>query len=177
LRQIRLPHFTEKTRKHASRLADSFLSNPTRESTLASLDQLVAESFGLNPNHVRAIAAMLAESNARSLPRSVETIKVVDSNPDVTTQSRYQPVKLARYDLAPRTADLRRSVTFADNKARQSTAGTSTHRAFCNFGGGTAQGLGTTTDVFVLDPFTGCGTTNLTCRQNVVPSIGLELSP
>ena len=29
----------------------------------------------------------------------------------------------------------------------------------------------------ILDPFAGCGTTNLTCKLNKIPSVGIELNP
>jgi len=183
LRRVRLPNLTGTARSHAENLAGAFRENPADNSILGELDALVADSFGLSKDHLRAVHAFLRDCHARSLPsheearRSQRASDEDSSSPDPT--NLYQPVVLDQYaSLHRERSDLRKMVTFVPNKE------TPIHRWFKytqGFGAKLVEflldDLGASTGSYVLDPFAGCGTTNIVCLQKGIPSVGIELSP
>jgi DNA modification methylase len=94
-------------------------------------------------------------------------------------KNRYEPVRLDQYlPLHRERFDLRQSVTFVPNKDQP------VHRWYRYTQGFSANlveklidELGLGHEDVVLDPFAGCGTTPLVCRQRGISSLGVEISP
>jgi len=181
LRRLRLPNLSTKDRDEARKVGRKFIDAPTDLQLLSRLDDVVAKAFGLKDIHREAILTLLKDEHLKS----VSTRDITSNSEDKTClnphseASRFMPVCLSQYDNLHRDRpDLRSAVTFVPNKT------TPIHRWY-KYNQGFAMDLVVAllhdldvskTDV-VLDPFAGSGTTCLTCRQNGIPSIGIEISP
>lgn len=180
LRRVRLPSLTEDQKQEAVRLAGALEGNPNDPVAWECLDGLVARAFRLKDEHRSAISEFLVDCHKRSLPRAATlpggTTLQVDSP---CGRSRYEPVRLDRYEPLHRDrADLRSAVTFVPNKTAP------VHRWYRYNQGFSSElvlslldELGIGKQTVVLDPFVGCGTTSLVCRERGIPSVGIEISP
>ncbi len=167
---VRVPRLEEAAQRAALTLARKLLVDSNNESALEQLDRLVADSFGLTSSQRTAITKELERSHVRSMPRNSK---------ETNDLSRYEPVRLERFVPLHRDQyELAKLVTFVENK------NTPIHRWY-RFTQGYSSKLVTSIvrdlslagqDV-VLDPFLGCGTTSLTCRQLGIQSIGFDVSP
>jgi len=179
LMRIRLPQLNNEHLAIAMKQALKLYARPDDIGRLGDLDKTISSAFGLSEKQRIIIAKYLADCHNRSLGRSrskeTETIfsdSVVDSN-------LYEPVRLDEYTHLHRDRhDLNKAVTFVTNKSAP------IHRWYKYTQGYSAllveallNELAVTPKQCVLDPFTGCGTTNLVCLQHGIRSIGLDISP
>ena len=181
LRRIRLPDFTASDRTKAAIAADHFLEEPSRPELLQRLDDLVADAFGLNSGQRGAIMSQLQDAHGRSLPlefRASTTPRVQQPTPEGGLLS-YEPVRLSQFNSLHRERpELRRSVTFVPNKTIPVHRWYKYTQAFsAEMVLALIKELAVTNEDRVLDPFAGCGTTGLVCRQLGIPSTNLDISP
>lgn len=181
LRRVRLPLINEDLRREALKVRPD-PSCKRRPYGLERLDALVARAFGLSEKQRGVIEDYLEDCHTRSLSER-DRQKVA---PDRTSFSPsreealdYEPVRLPQYDrLHCERYDLQRSVTFVPNKTEP------IHRWYKYtqaYSAGLVRSLLGELEAreahLVMDPFAGCGTTGLVCRQEGIPSFGVEVSP
>ena len=181
LRRVRLPAFSRDVHQEAVRIANNFYHDPGDALLLANLDDIVANAFSLSASHRDAIASILKDAHLHSIISPNDT-KPEDSSilrTPLPLLSRFEPVRLEQYNALHRDRpEFRNAVTFVPNKTEP------IHRWYKYTQGFSAdlvisllKELKVSMEDPVLDPFVGCGTTCLTCRQRGIPSIGLEVSP
>ena len=177
--RTRLPLFDKESKSKAIKFSELFYSNFNIK-YLNELDNIVASSFGLKSKHREMITTFLRDCHKRSIPNGAESRlkpkKVVASK---EARSKFEPVILKRYEkYHVERLDLKQLVTFRQNKNEpihswyQFTQGFSSKLVNILI-----EELGVTTDDLVLDPFAGCGTTLLACKQKGINSKGIEISP
>jgi DNA modification methylase/methylase of polypeptide subunit release factors len=178
--RIRLPNLVGNALKQALKHSTALEATPGNEVALKRLDDVISEEFGLAKTHREIIAAHLADSHKRSLKTTGEKQQEdSDETSDAILNGRYEPVRLDKYmPLHRERADLRQFVTFVPNKVIP------IHRWYRYTQGFSApivekliEELGLGPEDVVLDPFAGCGTTPLVCRQHGIPAVALEISP
>jgi hypothetical protein len=183
LRRVRLPNLSRDDRQEALRLAAKLHNTDveqTRRECLRSLDELVSRSFGLSSGQNKFVRAFLADCHRRSIKSTEDSVQ---ATPPASAQdekaTQFEPVKLSRFNRLHRErSDLRRDVTFKDNKKLP------IHRWYPytqGFSGALVetllQELGVSTSEVVLDPFAGSGTTSLVCSRRGVASTSVDISP
>lgn len=187
INRVKLPSFSARQRSAALELAVKLNNAPDDKELMNSLDSLVANAFDLLDTERTAIGQYLHENYVRSLPNYMDTFsemssrQIYDSVHQLSNPSleKYEPVRLEQYDVLHRDRrDLHGAVTFVPNKKLP------IHRWYPYTQGFSAslvtellEGFGASKKSVVLDPFTGCGTTNVVCRLSGITSIGLEISP
>lgn len=182
LQSTHLPSLSGRERTRAMRLSAILHADPSSDSVLSALDDVVARAFGLSDAERDAIRRYLADCHAKSIPEDSRT----DFSPSrgvsgsaSTVVSSFEPVRLSEYARLHRDRpDLRRTVTFQINKQMP------VHRWYSFTQGFSEpivvelfQQLGVSKDTTVLDPFVGCGTTLVTARRHGIPSVGIDISP
>ena len=183
LQTTRLPTLSQNARDKALALSAKLHNHPENVSDWAELDNIVAKAFGLDSAERQAITTYLSACHFRSMPANVKGKSGAKAerewNATEANRSIYEPVRLGKYDrLHIERTDLRRSVTFQINKALP------IHRWY-SFSQGFSEPLvldlieelDLRPSMAVLDPFTGAGTTLLTCKRSDLGSIGVEISP
>lgn len=184
LRRVRLPKLHITSLKQAESLSAELHQDPHNEEKLQALDDIVADSFQLEPSHRTVIIGYLKDCHRRSLPSKnrlpqVENDKLTYTVETQDDRSVFEPVSLHQYKTLHRDRpDLQKLVTFVPNKNRP------IHRWYQYTQGFSAdlvekliEELGVNSSDVVLDPFAGCGTTGLVCRQQGIPSINIDISP
>lgn len=181
LRRVRLPLLQKTEFYNIQQLAAIFWDNPDDEETLEKIDSLIANIFGLSRRERDFIKVFLQDCHDRSLGKSqnstIAPSKIYPNYPD--PRDVYEPIKLTQYNpLHIERADLQKAVTFVPNKDLP------IHRWYKYSQGYSAnvvdfliKEFALSSSSVVLDPFTGCGTTNLVCDQYGIPSFGIEISP
>ncbi|MFC2111202.1 Eco57I restriction-modification methylase domain-containing protein [Bacteroidota bacterium] len=134
------------------------------------VNQLVARAFGLTNKQLSFIEEYIKVEHKKSTPNSR-----TDKN-----ESKYEPVKLSKYDKFHITKDsLRSHVTFSPNKKTpihswyKYTQGFSSELVNYLL----SKEFSANENSIILDPFNGCGTTTTFCAYNGLKSIGVEISP
>ena len=179
LRRVRLPQLNKKRFEKALQYSSDIGENPKNQDALSQLDQVVADTFGLEEQHREIISRFLADCHRRSLGHDQSNTSKTIGKQVTKDVDYYSPVTLDRYNRLHRDrSDLSGLVTFARNKEAP------VHKWYKytqGFSGALVQTLiqelNLTPKDIVLDPFAGCGTTNLVCSQSGIPSIGIEISP
>jgi len=179
LRRVRAPSLSESAVQRLQVLSNQYASDPDNPKLLDQMDREVASAFGLTSEHRTLIRKLLSSFHKRSLGRKYKDNVALDEIDETASPSIYEPVKLPEYESAHRDRpDLRSAVTFVPNKISP------IHRWFRYSQGFSGElvstlidDMGVPKDGLVLDPFTGCGTTNLVCRAMGIPSVGFEISP
>lgn len=185
LARTRLPSFTAGQAQHAKVLASLLHASPSDVRVLDELDGLVAQCFNLSEEQREVIKKYLADCHSRSLnttdnqDASVAAISPDSSKITDSASSRYEPVKLEHYNvLHSERFALGKLVTFRPNKKEpihswyQYTQGYSALLV-----SGLIKELNLKPGDKVFDPFSGCGTTLLSCLQQGIDSVGTEISP
>ena len=182
--RTRLPYFSEKQKATAIRLAHRIWDNPTEKNNIQKLDHLISKAFGLEEKHRVIIHDFIDECHSRSLttpkPSSPTCDKLSSSfSTQIGDSSIYEPVTLNKYNrIHVERFDLSHLVTFKPNKKKaihnwyQYTQGFSS--ALVEF---LLEELKIKKMDTIVDPFSGCGTTILVCRQRGLKSIGFDVSP
>jgi len=177
LTRVRLPFLDSNHKSQALSLVRDLLGQPENDGLWLKLDSLVSEAFNLTSREKQYIARFLAGCHERSMPAKETqpaTVNVLERSP-----INFQPVLLEKYnDLHIDRPELRQSVTFAENKQLPIHSWYPFTQGFSeSLVLNLIQDLEADSNSVVLDPFTGCGTTNIVCQSNGIPSIGIELSP
>lgn len=183
LKRARLPTIIPNSLSRAYEIAKRLHERDNKkekEKALLELDQIVSISFGLDAEEREVVREFLASAHAKSLKVQAPQ----ESEPDVEIEhgevnSRFEPVVLKKYNkLHIDRPDLRGDVTFRHNKNAP------IHRWYPYTQGYSVtlvekliNHLNISSGQTVLDPFAGCGTTLLTCKQQAVNSIGFDVSP
>jgi methylase of polypeptide subunit release factors/DNA modification methylase len=171
LSKVRVPRMTKASLAKVSRIFDN--NRTSFETKLQKINVIVSDMFGLDESHNDFIRKYLDAIHDRSTPKKI-------SNPEREEKfDRFEPVRLTKYNrLHVDREDLRRLVTFIPNKDLP------IHSWYKYTQGFSAELVNTLLDELqvesnmrVLDPFNGCGTTTTTCAYRGVPAIGLEISP
>ncbi len=183
LQATRLPVLSQNARDKALALSVKLHDQIDNASDWKELDDVVANSFGLNSAERQAISAYLSACHSRSMPTNGKGRGAAMSGRewDTTEEKRsiYEPVRLEKYDhLHIERTDLGRSVTFQINKALP------IHRWY-SFSQGFSEPLvldlieelALRPSMTVLDPFAGAGTSLVACKRSNLGSIGVEISP
>ncbi len=178
LKRVRLPAFDARDLAQARKQAITFSHSPAETEPLKALDNVVSRAFGLDDAHRELITKYLDDCHRRSMKVVAEAAetrepRILDHSP------AFEPVRLSEYEHLHRDrADLQQLVTFAPNKVLP------VHRWYKYTQGFSGQlvsqlidELGISPKDVVLDPFGGCGTTSLICRQRRIPSFSIEISP
>ena len=123
--------------------------------------------------------SQLQDAHGRSLPlefRASTTPRVQQPTPEGGLLS-YEPVRLSQFNSLHRERpELRRSVTFVPNKTIPVHCLYKYTQAFsAEMVLALIKELAVTNEDRVLDPFAGCGTTGLVCRQLGIPSTNLDI--
>lgn len=177
LNRVRLPLFDTQSKALAAKIALDLSQNPENTQLWKKLDNIVSNSFGLESGERESLLGFLASCHERSLSEDKQTIQL--SNKDTGYNLKYEPSRLEEYDtIHVDRPELRRLVTFIESKNLP------LHRWYPLTQGFSEtlvkmllEDLGASKSATILDPFAGCGTTNLTCRLNEIKSIGVEISP
>lgn len=179
LRRVRVPDIGDKGGRIVH-LANDYYDEPGNLKLLNKLDSEIAKAFGLSEDDRDFIRTFLADCHARSLKSPPELYVPTLGEPSAEpAASQYEPVQILEYEILHRDRpDLRAAVTFVPNKKAgihrwykytQGYSGALVHTLL--------EELQVTAPATVLDPFCGCGTTNVVCRQVGLNSVGVEISP
>ena len=181
LKTIRLPVLSKSQRQRALELSQNFKKKPTDLELLEALDTIVADAFRLDEKKRKLIKEFLKDCHNRSVKTVSEDEGVLDNqNTDIDEHlEKYVPVKLPQYNKYHKERpDLRRLVTFTPNKSEPIHRWYKYTQGFSgNLVSSLIADLKLNRNDLVLDPFTGSGTTNLECKKQGIPSIGIEISP
>ena len=184
LERIQLPSFNSYQKKLAIELSSKIYAHPENDEFFSLLDELVSDSFQLSTSmrqHIKEYLSgvhKISRSNSK-LDNSKSVAKT--AYPDLTSEQRkrYLPVELTQYNkLHIERKDLSPLVTFQPNKK------VPIHRWYNYTQGYSAKlvetllkELGISSSALVYDPFSGSGTTLLSCRKLGFASVGVEISP
>ena len=175
LEKIRLPNLTDNERKKVKKIIDDLNDDPDK--LLYKLNKIIIQSFGLTKDEVAYIDTFLQSVHKRSLSGRQKNKE--KSNNKNKNEDFYYPVKLKKYEkYHTQDHSFRQLVTFQKNK------NIPIHNWY-SFTQGFSDGLienlisrmGVKPDDIVLDPFSGSGTTLLSCATRGVGAVGVEISP
>lgn len=183
LQAVRLPKLDDKQNIFAREIADKLYKNPEHQKSWDTLDNIIALAFNLLPSEHQFIKDSIISHHKRSLPgkENSEEKRSERINDNKTLIQRFVPIDIKKYQkLQEDKPELRRSVTFQLNKKLP------VHRWF-PFTQGYSEPLvdflieylGATkkSDVTILDPFVGSGTTVLTSKKRGINTISFDISP
>lgn len=175
LDKVKLPILTENQKHLAIKIIID--SKSDTQNILEKLNEIVAKSFDLTKEELSYINDFLKSLHDQSLKGR----QVVGASPKKILENSdlYYPVKLEKFNKY-HTQDytFRQLVTFQKNKKMP------IHRWYSftqGFSDGLIEKLIEKMDIkkrdLVLDPFSGSGTTLLSCLTRGIDSIGIEISP
>lgn len=175
LDKVRLPILKENQKNEAEKIITNFKLNP--DTISKELNKIVAESFNITREELSYIDNFLESLHAKSL--SGRKVSTNSSKKLVENTDFYYPVKLEKYNKYHiQDYTFRQLVTFQKNKKMP------IHRWYSftqGFSDGLIEKLIEKMDIkkgdLVLDPFSGSGTTLLSCATRGIDSIGIEISP
>jgi DNA modification methylase/SAM-dependent methyltransferase len=177
LTRVRLPLLESSYKSSAKQIAKSLIEQPDNDKLWRRLDDIVAQGFGLTDKERQSIFSFLTSCYERSLSEKTNSLIGTIEKQDIRT--KYEPVRLDEYNaLHIDRPELREAVTFVENKKSPIhrwyplTQGFSERLVLALL-----RDLKASSQTIVLDPFAGCGTTNLVCRLEGIPSNGIEISP
>lgn len=178
LNKVRVPQLT----LNQINKIDKLLSPKKIESGQSSedlVDQLVASSFQLTNRERDFITEYLAACHEKSIAGKKSSFSSDEQQVHSSGNSKFEPVKFEEYEkFHVDRYDLKSAVTFRGNKEQPIHSWYKYTQGFSNHLVKTLLSeLGATSDSMVLDPFMGCGTTLLTCKEYSIPSVGFDVSP
>jgi methylase of polypeptide subunit release factors len=182
LQTVRLPLLSSRAYKQALNLVAKLYIDPVAKSVWSELDDIVARSFNLKTSERNAIKQFLDDCHSRSIPSNNEQAPSLISthNPQEGKElGAYEPVRLTKYESLHRDRpDLGSGVSFKPNKWLPIHRWYSFHQGFSEpLVKALLEELQVNSDMAVLDPFCGCGTTLVTCLKEGIQSTGIEVSP